>query len=137
MRGIKVIMDMVLNHTSTECKWFQESRKSKENPYRNYYIWKDNPNNLDSFFGGPAWELDTLTNQYYLHKFAVKMADLNWTNPAVVNEIKQVLRFWLNMGVDGFRFDVVNFFNTDDITTDNPVTVGTKKAVYNISTSPE
>lgn len=133
MRGIKVIMDMVLNHTSTECKWFQESRKSKENPYRNYYIWKDKPNNWDSFFGGSAWELDTLTNQYYLHKFAVKMADLNWTNPDVIKEIKEVLRFWLNMGVDGFRFDVVNFLNTDDITTDNPVTGGTNKAVYNIN----
>jgi len=79
-RHIKVIMDMVLNHTSTDCMWFQESRKSKDNPYRNYYIWKDKPNNWESFFGGGAWQLDSLTNQYYLHKFAVRMADLNWSN---------------------------------------------------------
>lgn len=132
-RGIKVIMDMVLNHTSTDCKWFQESRKSKDNPYRNYYIWKDKPNNWESFFGGGAWQLDSLTNQYYLHKFAVRMADLNWSNPAVVTEVQKVLRFWLDMGVDGFRFDVINFLNTDDITTDNPVKDGKQQHVYNIN----
>lgn len=132
-RGIKVIMDMVLNHTSTDCHWFQESRKSKDNPYRNYYIWKNEPNNWESFFGGGAWQLDTLTNQYYLHKFAVRMADLNWTNPSVVNEIQKVLRFWLGLGIDGFRFDVINFLNTDDITTDNPVKDGKIQAVYNIN----
>lgn len=132
-RGIKVIMDMVLNHTSTDCHWFQESRKSKDNPYRNYYIWKNEPNNWESFFGGGAWQLDTLTNQYYLHKFDVRMADLNWTNPSVVNEIQKVLRFWLGLGIDGFRFDVINFLNTDDITTDNPVKDGKIQAVYNIN----
>ena len=132
-RGIKVIMDMVLNHTSTDSKWFQESRKSKDNPYRNYYIWKDKPNNWESFFGGGAWKLDSLTNQYYLHKFAVRMADLNWANPAVVTEIQKVLRFWLDQGVDGFRFDVINFLNTDDIITDNPVKDGKLQAVYNIN----
>ena len=132
-KGIKVIMDMVVNHTSTDCEWFQEAKKSKDNPYRDYYIWKDKPNNWDSFFGGSAWQLDTLTNQYYLHKFAVRMADLNWANPKVVNEIKNVLRFWLNLGIDGFRFDVINFLNTNDITTDNPIVDGNKKAVYNIN----
>ncbi len=132
-RGIKVIMDMVLNHTSTDCHWFQESRKSKDNPYRNYYIWKNEPNNWESFFGGGAWQLDTLTNQYYLHKFDVRMADLNWTNPSVVNEIQKVLRFWLDLGIDGFRFDVINFLNTDDITTDNPVKDGKIQTVYNIN----
>jgi len=132
-RNIKVIMDMVLNHTSTDSKWFQESRKSKDNPYRNYYIWKDKPNNWESFFGGGAWKLDSLTNQYYLHKFAVRMADLNWANPAVVTEIQKVLRFWLDQGVDGFRFDVINFLNTDDIITDNPVKDGKLQAVYNIN----
>jgi len=132
-RGIKVIMDMVLNHTSTDSNWFRESRKSKDNPYRNYYIWKDTPNNWESFFGGGAWELDTLTNQYYLHKFDVRMADLNWSNPAVVKEIQKILRFWLDKGIDGFRFDVINFLNTDDITTDNPAKDGKLQAVYNIN----
>ncbi|MFA5045786.1 MAG: alpha-glucosidase [Paludibacter sp.] len=132
-RDIKVIMDMVVNHTSTDCKWFQESRKSKDNPYRDYYIWKDKPNNWESFFGGGAWQLDSLTNQYYLHKFAVRMADLNWSNPAVVKEVQKVLRFWLDLGIDGFRFDVINFLNTDDITTDNPIKDGKLQAVYNIN----
>jgi len=132
-RGIKVIMDMVLNHTSTDSKWFQESCKSKDNPYRKYYIWKDKPNNWESFFGGGAWKLDTLTNQYYLHKFDVRMADLNWSNPVVVTEMQKVLRFWLDKGIDGFRFDVINFLNTDDITTNNPAKDGKLQAVYNIN----
>jgi len=132
-RNIKVVMDMVLNHTSTDNKWFQESRKSKDNSYRNYYIWKDKPNNWESFFGGGAWHLDSITNQYYLHKFAVRMADLNWSNPAVVKEVQKVLRFWLDLGVDGFRFDVINFLNTDDIITDNPIKEGKIQSVYNIN----
>ncbi|MHB1146292.1 MAG: glycoside hydrolase family 13 protein [Lutibacter sp.] len=119
-RKIKVIMDLVLNHTSTDSKWFQEAKKSKDNPYRDYYIWKDNPNNWESFFGGSAWEFDKNTHQYYYHKFDVKMADLNWGNPKVVEEIKDVLRFWLDLGVDGFRLDVINFLTTDGITTNNP-----------------
>jgi len=120
-RGIKVIMDLVLNHTSTESKWFKEAKKSKENPYRDYYIWSDEPNNWESFFGGTAWEFDPITNQYYYHKFDVKMADLNWQNPMVVKESKQVLKFWLDLGVDGFRLDVINFFTTEGITNDNPM----------------
>ena len=120
-RDIKVIMDLVVNHTSTESKWFQEAKKSKDNPYRDYYIWKDTPNNWESFFGGSAWELDSLTNQYYYHKFDVKMADLNWGNPKVVEEIQNVLRFWLDLGVDGFRLDVINFLTTNGITIDNPI----------------
>ncbi|WP_235946481.1 alpha-amylase family glycosyl hydrolase [Flavobacterium silvaticum] len=131
-KGIKVIMDMVLNHTSTDSKWFKESRKSKENPYRDYYIWKDKPNNWESFFGGPAWEKDPATNQYYYHKFDVRMADLNWQNPAVRDEIRRVLRFWLDMGVDGFRLDVINFLNTDGITVDNPVKDGSQQHVNDI-----
>ncbi|MFV8442533.1 alpha-amylase family glycosyl hydrolase [Flavobacterium sp. LB2P44] len=117
---IKVIMDMVLNHTSTECNWFQESRKSVDNPYRDYYIWKDKPNNWESFFGGTAWEKDMVTHQYYYHKFDKKMADLNWSNPKVVAEVQKVLRFWLDSGVDGFRLDVINFLTTDGITANNP-----------------
>lgn len=131
-KGIKVIMDMVLNHTSTNCKWFQESRKSVDNPYRDYYIWKEKPNNWESFFGGTAWEKDTLTNQYYYHKFDKKMADLNWSNPKVVVEVQKVLRFWLDSGVDGFRLDVINFFNTDGITIDNPFKDGQQQHINDI-----
>ncbi len=121
MRDIKIIMDMVLNHTSTQSKWFKEARKSKNNPYRDYYIWRDKPNNWESLFGGSAWEFDTLTSQYYYHKFAVEMVDLNWQNPAVIEEVQKVLRYWLDMGVDGFRLDVINFLLTEGITEDNPM----------------
>ncbi|MCV9929205.1 alpha-glucosidase [Flavobacterium sp. LS1R49] len=131
-RGIKVIIDMVFNHTSTDSKWFQESRKSKDNRYRDYYIWKDEPNNWESFFGGTAWEKDTLTNQYYYHKFDKRMADLNWSNPKVVTEIQNVLRFWLDAGVDGFRLDVINFLNTDGITKDNPIKDGQQEHIHDI-----
>lgn len=134
-RGIKVIIDMVLNHTSTDCKWFQESRKSKDNPYRDYYIWKDEPNNWESLFGGTAWQKDSLTNQYYYHKFDVRMADLNWANPEVVSEVQNILRFWLDAGVDGFRLDVINFLNTDGITTDNPTKDGQQDHVNDINQS--
>lgn len=131
-RGIKVIMDMVLNHTSTESKWFIESRKSVSNPYRNYYIWKEKPNNWESFFGGSAWRFDTLSNQYYYHKFDTRMADLNWSNPKVVEEMHRVLRYWLNLGVDGFRLDVINFLTTDGITSDNPLKDGQQQHANDI-----
>ncbi|MFL9845295.1 alpha-glucosidase [Flavobacterium rhizosphaerae] len=134
-RDIKVIMDMVVNHTSTESEWFKEAQKSKNNPYRDYYIWKDKPNNWESFFGGTAWQLSPQTGQYYYHKFDVTMADLNWSNPQVVSEIKQVLRYWLDLGVDGFRFDVINFLTTDGITKDNPVKDGKQEHVYDIDQS--
>ena len=133
-RDIKLIMDLVVNHTSTEMNWFQESRKSKDNPYRDYYLWKDKPNNWESFFGGSAWELDSLTNEYYYHQFDIKMADLNWGNPKVVEEIKEVLRFWLDMGVNGFRLDVINFLTTEGITIDNPFDEnGKQKHLYDIN----
>ncbi|WP_121325725.1 MULTISPECIES: alpha-glucosidase [unclassified Flavobacterium] len=131
-RDIKVIIDMVFNHTSTDSKWFQESRKSKDNPYRDYYIWKDEPNNWESFFGGTAWEKDTLTNQYYYHKFDKRMADLNWSNAKVVTEIQNVLRFWLDAGVDGFRLDVINFLTTNGITQDNPMKDGKQDHINDI-----
>lgn len=131
-RGIKVIMDMVVNHTSTDAYWFQQSRLSKDNPYRDYYIWRDKPNNWESFFGGPAWTKDTLTDQYYYHKFDVRMADLNWTNPEVVREIQNVLRFWLDLGIDGFRLDVINFLLTDGILDDNPMENGNQIHKYDI-----
>lgn len=132
-KDIKIIMDLVVNHTSTESKWFQESRKSKDSPYRDYYIWKDQPNNWESFFGGSAWELDKTTNQYYYHKFDTRMADLNWENPKVIAEIQNVLRFWLDLGVDGFRLDVINFLTTDGITRDNPMKDGTQEHLNDIN----
>lgn len=131
-RGIRVIMDMVVNHTSTDSRWFQESRKSRDNPYRDYYIWRDEPNNWESFFGGKAWEYDSVTLQYYYHQFDVRMADLNWGNPAVAEEISRVLRFWLDLGVDGFRMDVINFLTTDGILSDNPVKDGSQQHIYDI-----
>lgn len=132
-RGVRVIIDMVINHTSTDCEWFRQSRDSKDNPFRDYYIWRDTPNNWESFFGGSAWEKDTLTNQYYYHKFDVHMADLNWSNPQVIEEVRNVLRFWLNIGVDGFRMDVINFLSTDGIRDDNPMNNGKQEHVYDVN----
>ena len=109
--GLKVIMDLVVNHTSDEHPWFQESRKGKNNPYSDYYIWRDKPNNWDSLFEGKAWEFDPVRKQYYLHIFAKKQPDLNMDNPKVREEVKSILRFWLDMGVDGFREDVINFIS--------------------------
>lgn len=109
--GLKVIMDLVVNHTSDEHPWFQESRKGKDNPYSDYYIWRDHPNNWDSLFEGKAWEYDEQRGQYYLHIFAKKQPDLNMDNPKVREEVKGILRFWLDMGVDGFREDVINFIS--------------------------
>ncbi|WP_159799184.1 alpha-glucosidase [Flavobacterium sp. MK4S-17] len=131
-RNIKVIMDMVLNHTSTESRWFQEAKQSKDNPYRDYYIWRDKPNNWESFFGGPAWEYDTITQQYYYHKFDVRMADLNWQNPKVKQEVKNILKFWLDKGIDGFRLDVINFLTTNGITDDNPLKNGSQQHLHDI-----
>jgi len=114
--GIRVIMDQVLNHSSDECYWFQESRKSKDNPYRNYYIWQppkadgSEPNNWGSRFregNGSAWQYDELTGEYYLHQYAIKMPDLNWEYEPLRQEIYSMLRFWLDMGVDGFRLDII------------------------------
>ena len=132
-RDIKVIADMVLNHTSTEHEWFKESQKSKDNPYRDYYIWRDEPNNYESFFSGSAWEYDDKTKQYYYHKFAKEQADLNWTNPKVMEETKKILKFWLDKGVDGFRFDVINFLTCEEVTSDNPSEDGKQLHKYDIN----
>ncbi|MCF4101399.1 alpha-glucosidase [Gillisia sp. M10.2A] len=129
-RDIKVIMDMVVNHTSTESKWFQEAKKSKDNPFRDYYVWKDSPNNWESFFGGSAWKYDSVSQQYYYHQFDEKMADLNWENPKVVEEVQDVLRFWLELGVDGFRMDVINFLTTNVNAKDNPYKDGKQQHLY-------
>lgn len=117
-RGIKVIMDIVVNHTSTEHRWFQESASSKENPYRDYYIWKDphngeEPNNWQSKFGGNAWKYDEVTGQYYLHLFDVTQADLNWENEQLRQDVYDMMHFWFKKGVDGFRLDVINLISKD------------------------
>ncbi|WP_026652628.1 alpha-glucosidase [Butyrivibrio proteoclasticus] len=109
--GLKVIMDLVVNHTSDEHPWFLESKKGKDNPYSDYYIWRDKPNNWDSLFEGKAWEYVPERGQYYLHIFAKKQPDLNMDNPKVREEVKSIMRFWLDMGVDGFREDVINFIS--------------------------
>ena len=117
-RNIKIIMDLVINHTSDEHPWFIESKKNIENPYRSYYIWKKGktlkngkkipPNNWTSFFTGSAWEYDEKTDEYYLHLFSKKQPDLNYNNPDVLSAIKDIMKFWLDMGIAGFRCDVIN-----------------------------
>ncbi|MDZ7705135.1 MAG: alpha-amylase family glycosyl hydrolase [Trueperaceae bacterium] len=116
-RGLKLILDLVPNHTSHEHAWFQESRKSRDNPKRDWYVWRDPapgggpPNNWLSCFGGSAWELDETTGQYYLHSFERRQPDLNYRNPDVMDAILGVMRFWLEHGVDGFRVDVIEFMS--------------------------
>lgn len=117
-RGIRIIMDIVVNHTSTEHQWFIESRSSKDNPYREFYIWKDakddgSPTNWESKFGGNAWQYDEQTDQYYLHLFDLTQADLNWEHEPVRREVYDMMKFWLDKGVDGFRLDVVNLLSKD------------------------
>lgn len=113
-RGIKLIMDFVANHTSSEHKWFKEARKSKSSPYRDYYYWADEPlNNWKAAFGGSAWEYDAATNQYYLHSFAIEQPDLNWENPKVQREMIDIIDFWVDLGVDGFRCDVLDMISKD------------------------
>jgi oligo-1,6-glucosidase len=113
-RKMRLILDLVVNHTSDEHQWFVESRKSEDNPYRDYYFWRPSkegrePNNYVSFFSGSAWKLDPATNEYFLHLFAEKQPDLNWDNPKVRREVYDVMKFWLDKGVDGFRMDVIPF----------------------------
>lgn len=115
-RELKVIFDIVVNHTSTEHKWFVESKKSKDNPYRDFYIWKDakdgkEPTNWESKFGGNAWQYDETTNQYYLHLFDVTQADLNWENDQVRDHVYEMMNYWVDKGVDGFRLDVINLIS--------------------------
>ena len=114
--GLKVVIDLVVNHTSEEHRWFKESRKSRDNPYRDYYIWRDGvgddpPNNWGSNFSGSAWKLDKATGQYYLHTFGDFQPDLNWENPAVRQEVYSMMRWWCDRGVDGFRMDVISMIS--------------------------
>lgn len=115
-RGMKLVMDLVVNHSSDEHGWFVESRKSKDNPYRDYYIWREGkdgkePNNWESVFSGSAWEYDEGTEEYFLHLFSKKQPDLNWENPKLRREIYDMMTFWLDKGIDGFRMDVINFIS--------------------------
>lgn len=130
-RGMKLIMDLVVNHTSDEHPWFIESRSSKDNKYRDYYIWRPGkngrePNNWESTFSGSAWEYDEKTGEYYLHLFSKKQPDLNWENPAVRNDIYQMMTWWLDQGIDGFRMDVINFISKDMRFPDAPNPEGKK-----------
>lgn len=115
-RGIKLMMDLVVNHSSDEHQWFIDARGGKDSPYRDYYYFRPGvdggpPNNWRSSFGGPAWDLDPSTGEYYLHLFSKKQPDLNWENPALRKEVYELMKFWLDKGIDGFRMDVINFIS--------------------------
>ncbi|QFK70370.1 alpha-glucosidase [Pradoshia sp. D12] len=128
-RGIRLVMDLVVNHSSDEHAWFMESEKSKDNPYRDYYIWRPGkdgkePNNWESFFSGSAWQYNEETDDYYLHLFSKKQPDLNWENEKVRKEVYDLMKFWLDKGVDGFRMDVINLISKDPSLPDGPVVEG-------------
>ena len=126
-RGIRLVMDLVVNHTSDEHPWFVASRQSKDSPYRDYYVWRPGrdgrePNNWKSFFSGSAWQYDEASGEYYLHLFSKKQADLNWENPRVRGEVYDLMRWWLDKGIDGFRMDVINMISKTPGLPDAPVT---------------
>ena len=139
-RGMKVLMDLVVNHSSDECEWFQESLKGDDNPYHDYYFWrkgrgkdgKKNPNNWNSLFEGKAWEYNEDLDEYYLHIFAKKQPDLNHDNPKVREEVKNVMKFWFDLGVDGFREDVITFISKrKGLPNDFPIPVAAGFSHYN------
>ncbi|HDL41948.1 MAG TPA: alpha-amylase, partial [Actinobacteria bacterium] len=125
-RDIRVIVDIVPNHSSSEHRWFQQALQGRDNPYRDYYLWRDPapdggpPNNWVSHFGGPAWTLDEASGQYYCHLFLPEQPDLNWSNPALREEFDDILRFWCDRGADGFRIDVAHGLVKDAQFRDNP-----------------
>ena len=136
-RGMKVLMDLVVNHTSDEHEWFQKSRQ-RIDPYTDYYIWRPGkpngklPNNWDSMFEGKAWQWDEVRQEYYLHLFAIKQPDLNMDNPLVREEVKKILKFWLDMGVDGFREDVITFISkTEGLPDDHVMPASKGLPLYN------
>ncbi|RRG01530.1 MAG: alpha-glucosidase [Lactobacillus sp.] len=123
--GLKIMMDLVVNHSSDENEWFNQSRQGKENPYRDYYIWRDpvdghEPTNWGSYFSGSAWQYDETSGQYYLHLFAVKQPDLNWENEAVRHSVYDIMNWWADLGVDGFRMDVINLISKPAVYKDVP-----------------
>ncbi|KKK37164.1 oligo-1,6-glucosidase [Mesobacillus campisalis] len=132
-RGMKLIMDLVVNHSSDEHPWFVKARKSKDNPYRDYFIWRPGkdgkePSNWYSNFGGSAWEYDEGTDEYYLHLFSKKQPDLNWRNPQLREEVYAMMRWWLDKGIDGFRMDVINFISKPETFEDGEPKPGKKYA---------
>lgn len=137
-KGIKIMMDLVVNHTSDEHKWFIESRKSTDNPYRDYYIWRPAkedgslPNNWGSCFSGPAWEYDKTTDMYFLHLFSKKQPDLNWDNPAVRQDVFDMMNWWLKKGVDGFRMDVISLISKEPVLPDKEPGIN-GYATFNVS----
>lgn len=127
--GLKIMMDLVVNHSSDENEWFKQSRQGKENPYRDYYIWRDpvdghEPTNWGSYFSGSAWQYDETSGQYYLHLFAVKQPDLNWENEAVRHSVYDIMNWWADLGVDGFRMDVINLISKPAVYKDVPTAPG-------------
>jgi len=148
-RHIRVIMDMVMNHTSDQHKWFLESRSSRDNPYRDWYVWRDGkgetatdkgqpPNNWQSYFGHSAWQWDPTTRQYYYHKFYIQQPDLNWYNPEVHQAFKDIMRFWLKRGVGGFRFDaIVDLFEDPKLTDEGVVKDKDGKPIINAYGDPQ
>src|SRR5690606_34127636 len=130
-RKVRVLLDFVPNHTSDQHPWFVQARSSRNNPYRDWYIWRDAPNRWrSSLGGGSAWTLDEHTGQYYLHFFLPQQPDLNWRNPEVIEAMHNVLRFWLNRGVDGFRIDVAHCIGKDPEFADHPVELADKPLVH-------
>ncbi len=128
-RGMKLVMDLVVNHTSDEHAWFVESRRSEDNPYRDYYVWREGkdgkePNNWGSCFSGPAWEYDQTTDKYYLHLFSKKQPDLNWDNPKVRAEVFSMMKWWCEKGIDGFRMDVISLISKEPGLPDGVVAPG-------------
>lgn len=123
-KGLKIMMDLVVNHTSDEHEWFKQSRQSRDNPYRDYYFWRDQPNNWGSFFSGSAWAYDETTNSYYLHLFSKKQVDLNWDQPKVRQAVYAIMNWWLDKGIDGFRMDVINLISKVEGLPDGPKNPG-------------
>ena len=123
--GLKIVLDLVVNHTSDQHKWFLESKKSKDNPYRDYYIWKDpvdghEPTNWGAYFSGPTWDYSEETGQYYLHQFVPEQPDLNWENPQVRKEVYDMMKWWCDKGIDGFRMDVISLISKPEVYEDGP-----------------
>jgi len=136
-RGLRIIMDWVVNHTSHLHPWFKDARTSRDNPKRDWYIWHDAnhdrpPNNWKAAFGGNAWEWDEPTQQFYLHSFLAQQPDLNWRNEDLCQAVRDDMQYWLDLGVDGFRLDVINFFIKDRRMRDNPLTIGHTPRPYDL-----
>ena len=132
-KGIRVIIDLVLNHVSSLHPWFQDAWNNPASRYRDYFLFSAHPNNWESFFSGSAWSPEPDTGEFYYHKFAPEQVDLNWANPAVEQEMLQVIDFWQAQGVDGFRFDVINFLSTRGIGPDNPEKAGVQQHEHDVN----